>query len=445
MKAKEKKAGSKPARLKTLISDEEAAQAANQVCEKELAELNGGKLPELTDAGAEILQATEQHEVAERETAAALAQNDKANGMKPNGQASDAKPVKHLLTEEAHKLRKQLVNDPRRRRAASDTEVQKYFLAKGYSPEGKQVTKADLVAYMQEMETAPYVTSSRMFSEEAFQKIVKHLRNEVKNELFKRFDKQTGVGITDDLLLAIAEATVAVDKDLNLEIDGDFETCFIESCEQRRFVPLRGVNAVKKGNQTEFKSFGNFLYVEPNEKNGLTTPEVRPHCGRCSRASRIDAKANGQWVVFLPKTEAQKRAQGWLDYQRRREERSFSVGAAVRAKESRKDERPSGKQPGKFNPELAAKCQNPFAALLNNREKDYPVGRYYSPEFEMQDKRTGKVVRTFLDLAVSKHSLVVSDAGLVLADLVDTTHNTGYFENKLLYVGLLKAADAQPA
>ena len=339
------------------------------------------KLPELSDADAEIQQATERHNIAERETAAVLARNDKATGhtetestegVKPNGQDKVAEPAKpHLLTEEAHKLRKQLVNDPRRRRYAADTMVQNYFLAKGYSPEGKRVTKADLIAYMQEMETSPSATSGRMFSDEAFQKIVKHLRNEVKSELFKRFDKQTGVGITDDLMRAVAEATVAVDKDLNLEIDGDFETCFIESCDQRRFVPLRGVNAVKKGNQTEFKSFGNFLYVEPNEENGLTTPEIRPHCVRCSRASRFDAKKNGQWVVFLPKAEAQRRVDGWLANERRREERSFSVGAAVRSKESRDQRRPDNRQYSSVSDDRKRAASQSVNDLLGRVPGDY--------------------------------------------------------------------------
>ncbi len=415
---------------------------------KNAAVASTGAATEIVNNVSEIDQATARHNAEQQETAAAIAganlapevAQEQVDGKPAEPQKKPVEP-KHLLTEEAHKLRKQLVNDPRRRRYAAETAVTNYFTAKGYSPEGKQVTKADLVAYMQEMESAPEATNSRMFSDEAFQKIVKHFGHEVKSELFKRFDKQTGVGITDELLMAVAESAVVVDKDLNLEIDGDFAVCVIESCAQR-FVPLRGTNSVTIKGRVEFKGFGNFLYVEPNKKNGLAGPEMWPHCRDCKNDTIDDARANGQRVYFLSQADAQNRVQDWLDRDKRREERSFSIGAAVQSRDARNDERVPRKPAGKFDPALEAKCQNSFAALLNNREKDHPTGRYYSPEFEWKDK-FGKVYKTFLDLIVTKWNLVVSNAGSGLEFLIDTTHNTGYFENKALFVALNKAADAQ--
>lgn len=101
--AKGKKARESRVKNNEVGIDEQTVVAANQVCEKELTELNGGKLSEQTDAGAEILLA--------QETAVAT----KAEGAKPNGQDKDTQSVVKIkplmLTDEAEAERRKSLDE----------------------------------------------------------------------------------------------------------------------------------------------------------------------------------------------------------------------------------------------------------------------------------------------------------------------------------------------
>ncbi|HEY4521589.1 MAG TPA: hypothetical protein VJH05_00400 [Candidatus Paceibacterota bacterium] len=392
----------------------------------------------MIDLANEIDRATEKHQVAEQETAEALAKADKAKDASNGTEGlTDAKPAERpqYLTADAHRQRKLDVLNSGLRRFAAEPTVRAHFdkLVVAGRPADQPLTLGEYRAYLLEAQQSGTSTSDkpRMFTNEAFQ-IIKHLYREVKEALFKKFDGQVGVGVTDEFLIAVAEASVENDTKFSLTIDGEPRTCGNPEC-NRRFVPIRGITSNAKG----VREFGNFRRVGT---------QIVAFCSVCKDMAISEARENNQpspW--FSPKSYAEKSAQYQEEKRNTNEGLRSAMGASDNFRRERDQKRDNRKQAGKFNPELAAKSHNPFAALLNNREKDFPTGRYYSPEFEMQDKRTGKSVRTFLDLAVSKHSLIVSDAGPVLADLIGSTHNTGYFENKLLFVGLNKAAEAQQA
>lgn len=387
-------------------------------------------IPEQTDADAEIRRATEEHEAAERATAEALRVTTQQVIVKPA-----VEPVKYM-TEDAHKQRKLDVANSGLRRYAAEHVVRAYFdklVAAGRSAD-QPLTLGEYRSYLFNSQQNGVSVSDRprMFTEEAFA-IVKHLFKSVKEALFKKFDGQTGVGVTDEFLIVVAEATVANDERFSLAIDGAVMNCGNPKC-NRRFVPVRGITSNAKG----IREFGNFRRVGT---------QVMGFCSVCKDLAIAEARDSGSpapW--FSSKDFAEKSAKYQEEKRNTTEGLRVAMGTMNRVEHDRRQDSRGGdgrKKAGTFNPELAARCNNPFAALLNNREKDQPTGRYYSPEFDWEDKRSGKTVKTFLDLEVGKWRVVVSDAGPGLESLIDSSHNTGFFENKGLFVAITKAAEAQ--
>ena len=226
----------------------------------------GGVLPEQTDAGAEILQATERHEAAERETAEVLALVDKKT-VRTNGQIGEVKttePAKaQYLTDDAHKQRKLDVANVGLRRYAAEHSVRAYFdklVLAGRSVD-QPLTLGEYRAYLfgAQQSGAPASDRPRMFTEDAFA-VVKHLYKGVKEALFKRFDGQTVIGLTDEFLLAVAEATVANDTKFSLAIDGEPMNCGNQTC-NRRFVPVKGITTITREGKSQIREFGNFRRV----------------------------------------------------------------------------------------------------------------------------------------------------------------------------------------
>lgn len=408
-----------------------------------------GKLPELSDAEAEILAATERHSTAERETALAVELNDKATGhkselegIKPNGQDKVAEPVPlQYLTVEAHKQRKLDVANLGLRRWAAETTVRAYFdkLVADGRPTEQALTLGEYRMYLLEAKRSAPANADKpqMFSREAFA-IVRYLHKEAKDDLYKKFNGQTSVEVTDEFLLAVAEATVAHDQEFSLAIDGEVMNCGnIAKC-GHRFIPIRGIAMVTQEGKSDVREFGNFRRVGTR---------VVGFCLTCKKLAINETRENGKpapW--FFPKAFAEKSVQYQEEKRNTMEGVRVAMGDADNFRRDRDQRGGSGEnrsfqKPGIFNLELEGRNKNPFAALLGD-SGDHPEGMYYSPEFtwNVGDRK----VKSFVHLNVSKYTIQVVNAGPGLEGFKQKTFNLGRLP-KPLFVAVLKARDAQQA
>ena len=390
--------------------------------------LTEAMLPEQTDAVGEIVQAQE------GAGAKVVQVQTESEVVKP----TDDKPAErpHYMTDDAHKQRRLDVANVGLRRFAAEHAVRAHFdgLVLAGRPADQALTLGEYRAYLLEAkQTASVSQKPQMFSKEAFE-VIRFLPKEAKDGLYKKFNGQTEVGVTDELLLAVADAMIARDTKFSLAIDGEVMNCGERTC-NRRFVPMSGIATVTRGGKSDIRAFGNFRQIGT---------QVVGFCTPCKNIAITDAHENNQpapW--FSPRAFAEKLAAHEEDVRNTKEGLRNTLQTANDFRAERDKRNDNRKSAGKFDPMQEARCRNSFSALLNNRDKDHSTGRYYSPEFEWKDNRSGKTVMTFIDLDVRRDSLVVTNAGPGLEALIGSSHNTGYFENKGLFAAINMAAEVQ--
>ena len=134
-----------------------------------------------------------------------------------------------------------------------------------------------------------------IFTKETFESLVEPLRGIVKRDIGKAYQGQTGVAVSDELLLKVAEIIVRYGQERQLVIDGDIAVCANPNC-GTRFVPIRGIKPPAPGRKDAPRPFGNFRDIGS---------KVSGFCDPCISAFRHNAYEQGEKIPnFLPYAQA---------------------------------------------------------------------------------------------------------------------------------------------